>query len=105
MSGFGHQESVVWLVRTDDKISAVLTRSLSRFPMAMIGSESSGLGEEAEGGPPQSRTSSMKQDPTLPLSAVSLRERAIHRLSGQSIPDVTQMSSGELQESAGPTNC
>lgn len=39
----------------------------------------------------------MKQDPTLPLSAVSLRERAIHRLSGQSIPDVTQMSVVELQ--------
>ena len=39
----------------------------------------------------------MKQDPTLPLSAVSLRERAIHRLSGQSIPDVTQMSADELR--------
>jgi len=39
----------------------------------------------------------MKQEPMLPLSAVSLRERAILRLSHQSIPDVTLMSVAELQ--------
>ena len=39
----------------------------------------------------------MKQDPMLPFSAVSLRERAMLRLSHQSIPDVTQMSVAELQ--------
>lgn len=37
------------------------------------------------------------QDPTLPLSAASLRERAIVRLRGQAIPDVTQLSASELQ--------
>lgn len=36
MSGFSHQESLVWLVISADKISDVLTRSLYRFPRAMV---------------------------------------------------------------------